>query len=115
MGTSPLDLYLEPRKAGKPDQGSSSGQRSAVQRPASAGAPGEVRRTKERVTIHVAPELIQRARAAVYWTPGLTVSDLAEAALEAELKRLEGKRGETFPAIPDGGKVRTGRPVKARG
>ena len=32
--------------------------------------------TKERLTVNLPPELIERARNAVYWTPGLTLAGL---------------------------------------
>jgi len=98
----------EPEKADQADPSERSGPTDQQHRQAPS------RRAKERVTIHVAPELIDQVRRASFWTPGLTVSDLAETALAGEIERMERKRGEAFPPIPDGKKVRTGRPVKAR-
>lgn len=106
MGASPLDLYYQPGKAEKADQEN----RSNRPRP-----PRAVARTKVRMTIHVSAELNDLIGRAAYWTPGLTISDLAERALKLEIEGLERKRGEAFSPIPEGEKVRTGRPVKARG
>lgn len=114
LGRDPLDDYFaggkarEPEKADQPEPSERSGPTDQQHRQAPS------RRAKERVTIHVAPELIDQVRRASFWTPGLTVSDLAETALAGEIERMERKRGEAFPPIPDGKKVRTGRPVKAR-
>jgi len=55
--------------------------------------------------------VIEQARTAVYYTPGLTLSSLVEKALKAEVEALEAKRGDPFPAIEDG-KLSPGRPVK---
>ena len=52
--------------------------------------------TKERFTVNLPPELIERARNAVYWTPGLTLAGLAEDALFKALRRLEKGNGGPF-------------------
>lgn len=64
---------------------------------------------KERLTVHISPELISRARNAVFWTPGLTLASLAEEAIAVAIDRMEEERGEPFPERA--GKLRTGRPV----
>ena len=51
---------------------------------------------KERLTVHVDAATIDRARDAVYWTPGLTLAALTEAALTRELARMEAERGGPF-------------------
>jgi hypothetical protein len=38
---------------------------------------------KERLTVHLPVELIERIKNAVYWTPGLTLAGLAEEAFTA--------------------------------
>lgn len=55
-------------------------------------------------------ELINRVRDAVYWTPGLTLTVLAEAALNKKLKRLEPERGDPFP--PRREPLKAGRPIQ---
>ena len=52
--------------------------------------------TKERLTVNLPPELIERARNAVYWTPRRTLADLAEEALLKALRRLEKENGGPF-------------------
>ena len=66
---------------------------------------------KERVTFQLPVDLIEQARDAVYFTPGLTMAQLMGDALVAQLARTVKKRGKPFPSR--GGKtLRTGRPVK---
>jgi len=65
---------------------------------------------KERVTFHITKKLIEKARDAVYWTPGLTMAGLAEIALHDVLEKLEKKRGESFPNRE--GQLKYGRPIK---
>jgi hypothetical protein len=65
---------------------------------------------KERLTIHLPVELIDRAKNAVYWTPGLTLAGLAEGALAKALEELEKERGEPFP--PRREELKGGRPLK---
>lgn len=63
---------------------------------------------RERLTAQLPRELIERARNAVYWTPGLTLAGLTEAALEKFLNELE--QGKPFP--PRQRELKAGRPVK---
>lgn len=65
---------------------------------------------KERLTVHVTLEIIDRVKNAVYWTPGLTLSDLAEQAFAEAVGKLEEKRGEPFP--PRKEELKGGRPLK---
>ena len=51
----------------------------------------------EAVTFKITSETANRARNAVFWSPGLTMGELAEAALKEAVDRLERKRGEPFP------------------
>jgi hypothetical protein len=53
---------------------------------------------------------MDRAKNAVYWTPGLTLADLAAEALSGALEKLEKKRGEPFPARTS--ELKGGRPMK---
>jgi hypothetical protein len=63
-----------------------------------------------RLTVHLRADLIERVRNAVYYTPGLTLSGLASAALRREIDGLEAERGEPFPDTRV--TIRTGRPVR---
>ena len=69
------------------------------------------RSRRERVTVNLPVEVIERARDAVFWTPGATLSALAAEGLTKATAKLEKKRGEPFPRRS--GNLPTGRPVKA--
>lgn len=62
-----------------------------------------------RLSAYVDPGLLERARAAAFWTPGLTLSGLVADALRRELDRLEAERGEPFPERKGG--LPKGRPL----
>ena len=68
------------------------------------------RPTKQRLTVHLPVELIERAKNAVYWSPGLTLTALAEDAFGDALSRLEAAHGKPFaPRLEE---LRGGRPMK---
>ena len=52
---------------------------------------------KERLTIQISKDVVEKTKDAVYWTPGLTVAQLTEEALIEALKKLEKRNGESFP------------------
>jgi hypothetical protein len=56
---------------------------------------------KQQATFSLPPELIERARDAVYWSPGWTMARLAERGLELAIAELEKKRGGAFPSRDD--------------
>src|ERR1035437_2276025 len=66
------------------------------------------KQAKERMTFHLPLEVMERAKNAVFWTPGLTLAELATQALTDAVNRLEQKRGEAFP--PRKADLKGGRP-----
>jgi hypothetical protein len=62
------------------------------------------------MTFHLPVEVMERAKNAVYWTPGLTLADLAAQALTDAVDRMEKKKGESFP--PRKADLKGGRPMK---
>ena len=97
IGTNPLDTVV-PMKTGE------------AKRVKPQAEPA--RTTKERVTFQLPVELIEKARDAVFWSPGLTMASLREEALGLQVERVERKRGDPFPSRA-GAALKTGRPVKA--
>lgn len=93
IGSNPLDTVIPRAQAVTPEV-----------------AAAEERVQKQRLTVHLPVELIERAKNAVYWTPGLTLAGLAEQSLVETLDRLESERGEAFP--PRAEELKGGRPVK---
>lgn len=79
---------------------------------------------KQRLTVQISEEIIERAKNAVYWTRGLTLAQLTEEALDKAILSLEknsiiyddktGKpmkeKGDPFPTRKD--ELKSGRPVK---
>lgn len=65
---------------------------------------------KQRVTIHLSTDLINRVKDAVYWEPGLTLTAFAEEALLRALLQLEKKRGEKYPERSEHN-LKGGRPL----
>ncbi len=65
---------------------------------------------RERLTAKLPVEVIERARNAVYWTPGMTLASLTHNALDAYIDALEAERGESFPQRQ--GQIKLGRPIK---
>lgn len=73
-------------------------------------APHTVHDEKERCTLRISRDLLDKLRDAVYWTPGLTLGALAEEALRTCIHDIEQSRGEPFP--PRAGNLKPGRPVR---
>ena len=69
------------------------------------------RALKQRVTIHISVELIDRVKNAVFWEPGLTLTEFAERAFDRELKKWEKEWGEEYPRRNDY-RLKGGRPLK---
>lgn len=65
---------------------------------------------KTRITFYMSQKMVERAKNAVFWTPGLTLSSLAEQSLEHLIDKLEEKRGEPFPLRE--AELAKGRPSK---
>ena len=65
---------------------------------------------KVTLSIRFPPELLERARTVVYYTPGETLGSLAERAILRELERMERSRGEPYP--DKRGPLKTGRPIQ---
>jgi len=65
---------------------------------------------KQRITVQISAEVIERVKNAVYWTPGLTLAKLAEDALTAYVNVMERNKGHAF--IPRKEELTCGRPLK---
>jgi len=65
---------------------------------------------KQKIAVQLPSELVEKARDAVYWTPGMTLNRLAQIALSQTLECMETLRGVPFP--PRGGSLSTGRQIQ---
>jgi len=90
--------------------GEKRGKRSGSVRGRPRKGRGGVSEGKEKFSTMVGSGTLERARAAVYYTASLTMSDFVEEALRREVARLEKQRGEKFPEY--GSRLRAGRPLK---
>lgn len=86
IGTNPFDVILAPAPITPP--------------PAPA---------RQRFTVFLSPALQERARNAVYWSPGLSLGDLSERAFSLALDEVEAGNGGPFPQRR--ADLRGGRPV----
>lgn len=102
IGTNPLDAVVPDLTAQNQNHKNARDKQSTnitPQRPA-----------KERLTVHISVPLIERAKNAVFWTPGLTLADLGERALESLVSELEKQNGGPFDARTH--ELKGGRPLK---
>jgi hypothetical protein len=68
---------------------------------------------KAQATFNLPVPVLERARDAVFWSPGWTMARLAERGLELAIAELENKRGGGFPPREDEA-LPAGRPVERR-
>jgi len=62
------------------------------------GKPAKEKEAKKvPLTVTIPPELLERARNAVYWSHGLTLAKIVEQGLIKEIDRLEKANGKPFP------------------
>lgn len=64
---------------------------------------------KQRITVQISEDVIERIKNAVYWTPGLTLAALAEEAFSKIVDALENDREAPFPKRKE--ELKTGRPL----
>ena len=63
---------------------------------------------RQRMTVSLPTELLERVRDAAYWTSGTTMAGLISSALEDLIKNLESRNGRPFsPRLQD---LKPGRP-----
>ncbi len=66
--------------------------------------------SKTRITFYISMDTVERAKNAAYWTPGVTLSSLAEEAIVQHIERMEGERCDPFPKREN--ELAKGRPAK---
>lgn len=64
---------------------------------------------KQRITVQISVDVIERIKNAVYWTPGLTLASLAEDAFSKAVDMLEEEKEAPFPKRKE--ELKTGRPI----
>jgi hypothetical protein len=81
---------------------------SAVPNEPAATPPRSFKRDK--LTVHLRPDLIARVKNAAYWNPRLTITGIAEMGIYEAIERIEKEYGGPYP--PREEELRGGRPMK---
>lgn len=64
---------------------------------------------REKITVKLPSQLLERARNIVFWTPGLTLSALAKMGFQHAINSVERKHGQPLPQRTQN--LRVGRPI----
>lgn len=110
IGENPLDTLIPPTPLQPATKKPESGKKSPATETTASPSKEDGARTRERVTVHISMETLERIRNAVYWSPGMTLAEFTEEALQRYLAVLEEARGEAFPARA--GELKRGRPIR---
>lgn len=103
IGENPLDSLFEPAV-------SSNGNSVAVLNEENASPQQKTKSSKkQRITVQISVDVIERLKNAVYWTPGLTLASLAEEAFSKAVDDLEKEKEAKFPKRKE--ELKTGRPI----
>lgn len=110
LDESPLDLLVAPSSAQNGTPTTSTISESKVKKtPQKKTQEKEKTLEKERMTVQIKKDTIERVKNAVYWDR-LTVAQFVEEALEAALNKLEKQRGEPYQKRKS--ELKPGRPTK---
>jgi len=106
IGKDPLDVYI-PERSARPEAEAPSPAPSASE-PDAAPRPAR----KEKLTVHLSRDLIERVKNAAYWNPELTIAAIAEIGIVHALEQVEAEHGGPYP--PRQRELRGGRPISTR-
>lgn len=83
-----------------------------VQHPTVAQAQAEGKSNgpkKEKLTVHLTHDLIERVKNAAYWNPRLTIAGIAEIGVQYALEQVEKENGGPYPTRES--ELKGGRPI----
>ena len=100
IGDNPLDAYISL---------SASNGVAVLEEETSRKPQQQTKSSKQRITVQISVDVIERLKNAVYWTPGLTLASLAEEAFSKAIDVLENEREAPFPRRKE--ELKTGRPI----
>ena len=103
IGENPLDSLFEPAVSSNGNSVSVLDENGAS--PQQKTKPSK----KQRITVQISEDVIERLKNAVYWTPGLTLASLAEGAFSKAVDQLEEEKKAPFPKRKE--ELKTGRPM----
>ncbi len=64
---------------------------------------------KEKLTVHLTHDLIERVKNAAYWNPRLTIASIAEIGVRYAIEQVEKDNGGAYP--PRESELKGGRPI----
>ncbi len=64
---------------------------------------------KEKLTVHLTHDLIERVKNAAYWNPRLTIASIAELGVRYAIEQVERENGGAYP--PRESELKGGRPI----
>lgn len=64
---------------------------------------------KEKLTVHLTHDLIERVKNAAYWNPRLTIAAIAERGIIEVIEQIEQENGGAYP--PREAELKGGRPI----
>jgi hypothetical protein len=64
---------------------------------------------KEKLTVHLTHDLIERVKNAAYWNPRLTIASIAELGVKYAIEQVEEEHGGPYP--PREAELKGGRPI----
>jgi len=64
---------------------------------------------KEKLTVHLTHDLIERVKNAAYWNPRLTIAGIAELGIALAIEQVERDHGGPYP--PREAELKGGRPI----
>jgi hypothetical protein len=75
-------------------------------------APGRSRQPlkRQKLTVHLWTELVERVKNAAYWNPRLTIASIVEMGIYDAIERIEKEYGGPYPRRES--EIRGGRPMK---
>jgi hypothetical protein len=77
-----------------------------VEEPSSA----ELLTSRQKLTVHLDSDVVNRVKNAAYWDPRLTIAKIAERGIRLALKEVEKEHGGPYPQR--NGELLGGRPIK---
>jgi hypothetical protein len=64
---------------------------------------------KEKLTVHLTHDLIERVKNAAYWNPRLTIASIAELGVRYAIEQVEAENNGPYP--PREAELKGGRPI----
>ena len=68
------------------------------------------KKSKQKLTVHLAHDLADRVKNAAYWNPRLTIAAIAEQGIKSAIEKIEREHGSKYPHRE--GELVGGRPIK---